>query len=388
VLHLARDLQDLGWRVDLLAPDAPGAAAKEQLDGVAVERFRYFWPRRLQTVCYQGGALINLSKNPLNYAKLPALVAAELAAVVRRLATGHYDLLHTHWLLPQGYVGALAARRYGIPHVTTVHGGDVFALRGAVLRRFKRAAIRGADAVTANSSVTRRAVMELNAADIPVSRIPFGIDLDVPPRDAPEVRSVRNRYRRGRGPLLIFVGRLIEDKGVADLLSAVRLLHTRCDVTALIVGDGQDRAAFEREAAKLGVTDRVHFTGWVQNADVAGYIAAADAFISPSWRSSNGWVEAQGLAILEAMAVGTPVVATLEGGVVDSVKHMETGLLVEQRAPDQLAAAVLQLVRAPELSARLARDAQSNARRHFSRSSSAGAFSELFDRVLAQHGSR
>ena len=58
VLHLAQDLQALGWRVDVLAPHAPGAAVRETLGGVRVERFRYLWPERLETVCYRGGALI------------------------------------------------------------------------------------------------------------------------------------------------------------------------------------------------------------------------------------------------------------------------------------------------------------------------------------------
>ncbi len=87
VLHLAQDLQALGWQVDVLAPHAPGAATAEVLDGVSVERFRYLWAASQQTVCDQGGALANLRRRPLERLKLPALVAAELIAVAHRLAT-------------------------------------------------------------------------------------------------------------------------------------------------------------------------------------------------------------------------------------------------------------------------------------------------------------
>ena len=68
---LAKDLQDSGWHVDVLAPHAPGAYRKETMDNVNVERFRYFWPETHQTVCYQGGALINLRTDRTNYLKLP-----------------------------------------------------------------------------------------------------------------------------------------------------------------------------------------------------------------------------------------------------------------------------------------------------------------------------
>ena len=129
VLHLAQDLQQLGWQVDVVAPHAAGSAQQESIGGVKVERFRYLWPASAETVCYDGGALINLRKKKSNSLKLPALVLAEWAAVTWRLVWRRYDLLHSHWLLPQGFVGAMSAAPLRIPHVVTVHGGDVFALK-------------------------------------------------------------------------------------------------------------------------------------------------------------------------------------------------------------------------------------------------------------------
>ncbi len=70
ILHLVQDLQAFGWAVDVLAPHAPGAALKETLGGVRVERFRYFWPEAQESLCYQGGALSNLRRNPFNKFKL------------------------------------------------------------------------------------------------------------------------------------------------------------------------------------------------------------------------------------------------------------------------------------------------------------------------------
>jgi glycosyltransferase involved in cell wall biosynthesis len=381
VLNLAQDLQSLGWWVDVLAPHGPGAALAECLDGVSVERFRYAWPERHQTVCYQGGALVNLRKNRANVAKLPPLVLAEWAAIARRLTSRRYDLLHSHWALPQGFTGTLAAKPLRVPHVVTVHGSDVFALNHPLAVRAKAFAVRHADAVTVNSSATGRAVEQIAPRLTTLHRIPMGV-AEVPP-DAVAVDRLRRTHRRGDGPLLVFVGRLVEQKGVADVIAAVSILAgTHPDTTALIVGDGQDRSAFESLSQRLGLADRIAFLGWVEAREVVDHIAAGDVFVGPSRRGTDGSVEAQGLTFAEAMLAGTPVVATASGGIPDTVRHEETGLLVAEASPRQIAKAIERLVREPSLTAMLRENGRRHALAHFTRRASAMAFSELFEGLI------
>lgn len=389
VLHLAQDLQALGWQVDVLAPHAPGAALSETLGGVRVERFRYLWPERAQTVCYQGGALINLRKNPLNKLKLPALVAAETLAIASRLRHRDYDLLHSHWILPQGFTGHFARSVRPLPHVLTVHGGDVFGLRGRIMQQFKRMALRAADAVTVNSSVTGQAVIDTAGQPHRLERIPMGVSIE--PSDArqqTEAAALRAKHRRGSGPLLLFVGRIVEEKGVGDLLQATaQLRNSHPDVHALIVGDGQDREDLRRQATEVGVADHVTFTGWVEPADVPAYFSAADIFIGPSRTARNGWIEAQGLTFLEAMVAGLPVIATRTGGIVDTVVDGETGLLVPERSPEQIASAVRRLLDDTDLAGRITAAARHRILREFSREASAAHFSALFETLVAESGS-
>jgi len=382
VLHLAQDLQKLGWQVDVLAPHAEQTALRETLGGVQVERFRYLWPSKLETVCYQGGALINLRKNRANYLKLPALVASECFSLACRLIKGKYDLLHSHWILPQGFTGILTAGLLGIPHVTTVHGGDVFGLQGSLLSQFKRLALRYADAVTVNSSVTKKAVTEIAPDLKELHRIPMGISTHEG-KACPFSVELRNQYRHGNGPLLVFVGRVVEEKGVEDLIRAVAILAPRFpDISALIVGEGQDRSALEDVTKTLGLTDRVIFTGWIEPDVVPAYLAAGDIFVGPSREASDGWVEAQGLAFIEAMAAKTPVIATRVGGIVDTVRDEETGLLVSEHSPDEVVAAVERLVREPSLAGYLREQGYKLAVNEFSIASSAQTFSDLFDCMI------
>ena len=384
VLNLAEDLQDLGWQIDMLAPHAPGAATSETLNGVHIERFRYMWPASQQSVCYQGGALINLRKNPFNKLKLPMLVAAELAAVSRRLATRDYDLLHSHWILPQGFTGMLATRLMHRPHVVTIHGGDIFGLRGQLLSSLKRASLNRSEATTVNSSFTEQAVRDLTDQIPELRRIPMGVAVE--PLDAEgrqKVAEIKAEYRRNNGPLLVFVGRIVEEKGVEDLLRAMLLLRDKLpDATALVVGEGQDRADMEALSQSLGVDDRVFFTGWVKPREIIAYLSAGDVFVGPSRRAPDGWVEAQGLTFLEAMVAKTPVVASRLGGIVDSVEHEKTGLLVEERSPDQISAAIQQLAADPALTESIIDQAYQRVTQRFSRASSAAEFSALFEKLI------
>ena len=353
------------------------------MQGVYVERFRYLYPERFQSVCYQGGALINLRKKKTNYIKLPALVGAEWTAVVRRLLTGQYDLLHSHWLLPQGFVGCLAARLTGTPHVVTIHGGDVFGLRQKAVLPFKRFSLRQADAVTVNSTVTENEVRKLSGRCRKILRIPMGVDIKKVPRNHEKVLEIRRKYRHGQGPLLVFVGRLVEEKGVGDLIQAIHLLTDNCpDIRALILGEGQDRISFEKLTQELGLKDRIHFIGWVDQEAVPYYLAAGDMFVGPSRTAQDGWIEAQGLTFLEAMSAGIPVIATRVGGIVDSVIHEQTGLLVDERSPRQIAEAVMRLQNNEDLIKKLVKNGKERVEQNFSRQVSGKAFSHLFHQLL------
>lgn len=378
VSHLAQDLQILGWTVDVVAPHAPGSASEERLDGVAVRRFRYAWPSSLETLCYRSGMLSNLRAAPGNWAKLPAFLLAEWGSVFRHLHTGHYDLLHTHWLLPQGLIGLLTARPLRIPHVVTVHGSDVLALRGRIYSTLNRFTVGQADAVTVNSSATLSAVRAFSPERTVVRQIPMGVSLDVPSRGSAEVVSLRSRHRRGAGPLVLYVGRLMREKGVEDVIRAAAALVGRLpDLTLALVGDGPARSELQVLVGRLELGDRAFFEGWVGHEQIADYMAAADVFVAPSL------LEGQGLTVLEAMAAGTPVVTTRVGGIPDMVRHLDTGLLVGAGYPEEIASAIEWLCRNESNCTAMVERARRVVSERYSRAASAARFSELFQDLLA-----
>jgi phosphatidyl-myo-inositol dimannoside synthase len=380
ILNLATDLRGLGWDIELLLPQAATLPDRDTIEGVPITRFHYAWPRRLERLCYGAGVLAHLRQHPADLALVPGFIAAQWLAVRARIAQGDIALLHAHWLLPQGLVGLEAARPRRIPVIATAHGGDLFALNGRLSVAGKQRVVRGADAVTVNSSATETVALRLGASPERLHRIPMGAAESTP--DPLRVGDLRRNLRRAAGPLLGFVGRLVAEKGIDDLLESVALLQARYrDITLVLVGDGPDRPRFEKRAIELGVAGRVVFVGAVPPGQVVDYLHAIDIFVGPSRRAPNGWVEAQGVVYVEAMLARRPVVATASGGIADLVTNGETGLLVAESSPRQITTAIERLLGDPSLAARLAETGRQRAQAGYTRATSAAAFSSLYSAV-------
>lgn len=375
VHNFAAELVKQGQQVRVLAPHFPGASLSEKIDGVEVKRFRYWYPLSGENVCYQGGALGNLKKNPLAKLKLPVLVLCEILSLLKEVVFWKPGLINSHWLIPQGFVAGIVASMTATRHVASVHGGDVFALDTKMMNRFKRFAIRSAEAVTVNSSVSEAKVREIAPkTETRLIRMPTGI-VDHGPRKKSTIRELRKSLRQHEEEkLILFVGRLSEEKGIDDAIKALTELQNTFSVRLVIVGDGHDRAQFEQLAGSLGVLEIVNFEGWKDKEDVYDYFAAADVFVGPSKRGGDGWIEAQGLTFVEAMLNGCPVIGSDIGGIPDAVKEGKTGWLVKPGAPQALAEKIKFVLEHQELQGVISENARRMAIEQYLLPSAVGRF--------------
>jgi len=378
--QLCTGLVHEGWRVGVLAPHDAGALSAESWDGIDVHRFRYAWPASAQTLFYRGGALVTLNRSRGSWLALPGFLLAEFWSLLRLARRLRPAIIHAHWLLPQGLVAVLVGRLLRIPTVVTLHGADVFSLRGAVFRPFKRMALRLATVVTANSTATARAIASLSRR--PIERIPIGAH--VQPVSTAAATTQRERVEpTGQGYLLVFVGRLIEEKGPLDLVEAMpQVLAHIPQAKCVLVGDGPLRTQITARARTLGVEDRVQLVGWLPPADVAALLAAADVLVGPSRTASHGWIEAQGIVFAEALLAKVPVVATRSGGIPDTIIHEVTGLLVPEADPTAIAAAVVRLHDEPELATRLRQHGYAHATAHLTMTRTVKRFADLYASIL------
>jgi len=383
VLELATDLVAEGWQVDVLAPHCKGAADQEDMEGVSVTRFRYMWPDSLETLAYgTGGAIYALRRKPWNALLLPFFLLAQIIALRRLVKRRQVNLINSHWLLPQGLAAAVVARLTGVPHVATAHGGDVLGLKSGLFAAAKRVALKQSVAGTANSSVTESALRALAPAGFRVERIPLGA-APMPPPVPEAMKVVRDRYAPDGEALLLFVGRLIPQKGCSDLLAAMKLIsRSRPGTRLIIAGDGPERTTLEKMSVDLGIAGQVEFAGWASREELVQLYHAAKLFVASPVRGAGGEVEAFGLVFAEAGLAGLPTVATKSGGIADIIIDGETGLLVDEHDPDQFAQAVLQLMNNSEQAQQMGAAAKRRAEARFTRQRAAAAFSDMFEEII------
>jgi glycosyltransferase involved in cell wall biosynthesis len=349
---------------------------------VEVRRFRYSWPSWTQWLA-DGAILPNIRRNPLLLTEVPLFVAAELVATRRLVRERQFDAIHAHWTVPQGFVASILKRRYGLPILTTAHGSDINAVRLPGIQRMKRQALSASDAVTTVSEELRRRAVSVGAIFERTVTLPMGVDTRsfAPTHVSP---GLRETLAPGGGPLVLFVGRLAEVKGVRFLLEAMPAVSTALpDVRLVIVGDGPERERLERLAASLGVAPHVTFTGPVANGDLPSYYASADVFVAPSVTARGGDTESFGLTLAEAMASGCPVIASDIGGVADVTGNGRHAVLVPPGDPHALTGAILEMLRSRRLRDDLRVSALEHVRERFSHERLHAQYADIIERIAA-----
>ncbi len=370
--HTIRRLGDRGVEVEVLAPAYRGL--KTQLvDGVRVHRFRYA-PSGWETLTHDQTAPDRIREKPAYLGLVPSYVAAGSLAAIRLARTGEFDVLHAFWPIPHGLIGLAASRASGVPLVSTFFGVELSWLERQmrVLRPVARQIIRSPDAVTVISEHTAAAVRRI-AGDVELHRIPFGATVVV-------ADSHSNRDSLKGSFDILFVGRLVERKGVRILIDAVARLQDR-GVRLTIVGDGPERSALEAAAGASGAAGAIEFKGFVSAANLHDYLAATDTLVLPALRDAKGDVEGLGVVLLEALALGKPVIASDSGGIRDIVQHEKTGLLVPPGDAEALARAIARYVENPEYARDLALAGREHTAREFSWDSITGRLRAIYRSV-------
>ena len=255
----------------------------------------------------------------------PALLAqAAKPAIARMIDEGFdFDLIDAHYFYPDGVAAAMLARYFNKPLVITARGSDITLFpHYALPRRMITWAAKRADAVITVCNALRDEVVALGVEADRVVSLRNGVDLTL---FQPTERTPNAMFT------LLAVGHLVPVKAQDLIIGALPLLP---GVRLVLAGDGPDRAKLEALALELKVGDRVTFLGAVPQAQLRGHYGAADALVLSS--SREGWAN----VLLEAMACGTPVVASRVYGTPEVVAAPEAGVLMAERSYQGVADAV------------------------------------------------
>ena len=344
IRDLARALVRGGDRVTVLTPHAEGVAASWDDGGAEVVSFRYA-PERREVLGY--GRSLEADEKVKGAAALaaPLYALAARRAVRRQLARRRFDLVHAHWIVPNGIVAAAVGGK--TPLAIGLHGSDVFLAEKAGVRTLARWALSRARLLTGCSP---ELVDRVRALGFPAERsrvIPYGVDVAAfcP---APERRPL---WRRRLGipdgaPLLLGVGRMATKKGFQVLIEILPALLAEFPELRVVLAGGGDLLERFREVVRPW-GGQVHLPGPVLRDTLPDLYRSADLFVLPAVHDGKGNVDGLPNVILEAMASGLPVVASGISGIPLAVEDGRTGLLVPERDPAALLGALRRLLADP-----------------------------------------
>jgi D-inositol-3-phosphate glycosyltransferase len=262
------------------------------------------------------------------------------------------DVVHSHFWM-SGWAALAAARHLGIPVTHTFHALGIVKQRHQGARdtspparqAIERAIVRDVDRIIATCSDEVFELLRLGGDSRRIGVVPCGVDPTAFHPGVPPEPSPPDRHR------VVFVGRLVERKGVGNVIEALGLLRAAGGPdTELVIAGGPSASALDEDsevqrlralAHRCGVADRVQLRGRVARADLPCLLTSADIAVCAPW------YEPFGIVPLEAMACGTAVLGSAVGGLCDTVVHGETGLLVPPRSPVALAAGLRELLEQP-----------------------------------------
>lgn len=388
VRDLAEELCKKGSEVLVLAPHSPGLPLKDSWGNVRVHRFRYWYPSKYEMLT-DGAILPKLSGNVLATVQIPFLVISSFISCLRLTKAAKPHIIHTHWLLPQGLVGALVSKVSGKPHLATIHAGGLVALKRMPFKKsIAKFIVKNSSAISAVSQYIRDSFLEIldseskSEALAKMNTIPMGVD----PERFEQVDRVQIRMSLGLKPndfVVLFVGRLSEKKGVEDLVIAFQTFSQEEENTKLwIVGSGPLHEQLEGRASVGG--EEVHFFGRVPDGKLNELFLASDVVVVPSVTTSYGDVEGLPVVVMEAMAAGKPIIATDVGGISDAIENERTGLLIPERSPKRIENGLRRLRRDKSFRETVATNAADKARAQYSWSVISFKFNTIMREIV--HG--
>ena len=377
VFELSNRLANKNRKIIVLAPGAPNASKKERLGNLEVHRFQYFPLPKLQKLAYGAGIIPNVKSSFLAKIQIPNFLMSEYLSARKLIKKYKPDILHAHWLIPQGILAVLLKKRYKIPLVVTVHGSDLFPLKNPMFKSLQKTVLENCDACTVNSIATKNELISrFPQFKNKIVVIPMGVDVK---KFSGKAANKPKKYKNKK--IILFVGRLNEQKGIEYLIKSIPYIrNTHPNIKLLIIGEGSYKTHLENVAKSLGVKENIDFLWSIPGSKIMDYYKIADVFVLPSVTSKIG-TEGLGLVLLEAMAAKVPAIGTNTGGIRYVIKNMQNGILVEERNPKQIADGISLLLANSKLRAKITKNAFKFVNKNYSWNIVVEKFDRLYNKL-------
>lgn len=339
--------------VSVLVPHVPGSVTQEKQGKLIMHRFRYFWPASLQklTPHLGQGMVQHIRQSWLSRLQVPFFLCKQALRTWRLIRQNKIDVVNAHWIVPQGLTAAWAVgrkRNSRCKLVLHVHAGDVYLLNKVPGgKRIAQYVIDRTDIVFAAGSHVRDHLDNLLKEPAGTIIQSMGVRRELFQHSAAEnAPAETTKFSQG---YLLFVGRLVEKKGVPFLLDAMpEVLKQFPEMGLIIVGTGEDEPALKKQMNDLGITDQVVFVGRRSHDEIVNYLHHCKLSVVPSIIDRHGETEGMPTVVIEAMTAGVCVVGSRVNGIPDVIVDEENGWLCEPKNSADLAEKILLALNSPK----------------------------------------
>jgi glycosyltransferase involved in cell wall biosynthesis len=366
-----KEIAKKGHEVHVLAPYT-GGETEYTLEGVHVERFHYFYPRRFEKLSGRAGMIDNVKEGFLVKIQVLTFLLFNILYSLRKLKK--MDFIHVQWPIPNG-MGALFLKKiYGISYINTIHGEEVHLSKRYHILFSLRWLVNNSSKTITNSTATRKFCLEAGLNEDKIEVIPFGVDIEFfRPLDV---------YKDEKIFQILSVGYLIERKGFEYLIRAMpHVLKEHEHARLKIIGSGPLESKLKELIYELNLGDEVEIVKNVSDEELLMIYNSSDLFVLPSIVDSQGNTEGLGVVLLEAMACGLPVVGSDVGGIPDILKDGETGILVKEKDVFKLVEVIILLLTEEKLRKFLIYNGLVKIRNHFNWPMIAGEYIEIYEKL-------
>lgn len=348
--------------VSVLAPIDKKAKKFEILDGLRIYRHRQGLFRR-SGLAYGSGILPNIRKKSSLWLMVPFFMINQFIALIRIAKKEKPDVLFAHWSIPQGFLAALYKKfiNKNVKVIIYAHGADIlgddYSIAAKIMRSILAFTMYNCDELVTGSTFIRDIIRELGFSR-QIHVLPMGVDTDY---FTPEKRDEKILEQYSIiGPMIVFVGSIIERKGVPYLIESVpAVVEHFPDAKFVLIGAGNLTEEMRKRSKVLTVERNVIFTGFVDELTKAKCLATADVFVFPSL--SEGF----GIVNVEAMSSGTiPIVSDLPV-FKDIIENGKTGFIVKQKNSKDLSDAIIRVLENPQKYSSMGVEAREYVRKHF-----------------------
>ncbi|MEN3044919.1 MAG: glycosyltransferase family 4 protein [Candidatus Hydrothermales bacterium] len=381
LVRFLKELEKKGHEIYIFTSSYKGLKQKS-FNNFKIFRFRYFISN-FETLTHDVAIPERLKENIIYYFLVPFYLFGGIKGVFKYknfLKKVKIDVIHVHWPIPHIIFGYLFKVFLKSPIVSTFHSAELILLKnitkskftGKIFVNFFKYFLKKSSFITVNSSYTKSLIKVFNLPEKKVKVIPFGVSLDIF-----DLNLEGKSYAKEKK--VLFVGRLVERKGVKYLIEAFKIFSQKySDYKLCIVGDGPLKNDLFKLTSELKIDEKVNFLGFVDKSVLLKEYLTSSIFVLPAIFDSKGDTEGLGVVLIESMYFGTPVIATSVGGIVDIVIDGYNGFLVKEKDVTGLALAMDRLVSDSTLQEKFVKNAKEFVNKNFSWQNIVNSFEKIY----------